>query len=218
MIKFICFSRKQALLPVWLLFLWLKPYATTAGEIILKPNENNKLTVLESTTGHMLVLTTFGHFVAQPRQTDKGNFAVLEAASCSYTNIAGNPRLPVFSRLIEVPANASIRVKTLKFTRKEYKLVDLGIADKIYPSQPPQSKNSIAENALVINQKLYETNALYGEPLARVEQAGIMRGVQLASLVISPVQYNPVTNSISVYDSLQVEIFQHLLTRSLKNM
>ncbi|HNW53294.1 MAG TPA: C25 family cysteine peptidase, partial [Bacteroidales bacterium] len=126
--------------------------------------------------------------------------------------------LPVFSRLVEVPANASIRIKIIKYTSKEYKLADLGIAEKIYPSQPPQSKNSVAENLLVVNQKLYETNAFYGEPLARIDQAGNMRGVQLANLVVAPVQYNPVTNSISVYDSLQVEIIFSGMLKSKENI
>jgi len=59
---------------------------------------------------------------------------------------------------------------------------------------------------MVINQKIYQTDAYVQYDLAVVKELGLMRGVRLARLEISPVQYNPVLNKIKVCNNLQIEI------------
>ncbi len=185
-----------------------------AGVIILNPKGENKLTIVENTSTRLQILNTFSHFSIFTRSTSMGNFAEMQAGSYSKTNMAGAPQLPVLGRLIEVPEGATTQVRVISFKLTEYKLSDLGVFTKIYPAQHPQSKQSTGEKPLVINQELYESNAFYGEPLARAEQAGNMRGVQLANLMIAPVQYNPVTNCIRVYDSLLVEVTFNQILKS----
>ena len=97
-------------------------------------------------------------------------------------------------------------MKVISYDVKEYKLSDFGITQKLFPAQPPQSKSNNQVKPLDFNKQVYETNRFYGEALARVEVAGYLRSVQLANLILSPVEYNPVTNTIRVYDNLVVEI------------
>ena len=194
-------------MPAVLLFSLITLFENVAAqEIILNSRGENKLEVVENTGTRLQVMNTFSHFTVLTRSTSIGNFTEMQAGTYSKSNIAGAPQLPVLSRLIEVPEGAPAQVRIIRYKLSEYRLSDMSIFNKIYPAQPPQPKKNIAEKPLVLDQKLYETDSFYGGSLARVELAGVMRGIQLANLLIAPVQYNPVTNSIRVYDSLLVEV------------
>jgi len=139
-------------------------------------------------------------------KTDKGEFVELMVDSYSKSNKVGAPQLPVLSRLIEIPSGSTADMSIVSYDVKEYKLSDFGITQKLLPAQPPQSKNSNRNVPIEFNKQLYSTNSFYGEALAKVEVAGYLRTVQLANLILSPIEYNPVTNSIRVYDNLIIEI------------
>lgn len=177
-----------------------------AGEIILNASGNNSTRVIENKYSSLQVLNTISSFSPQLLKTDKGEFVEILINSYSKSNTIGSPQLPVLSKLIEIPEGSIPEVKVISYELKEYKLADYGITQKLLPAQAPQSKNSNQNIVTAINRKVYEANSFYGEVLARLEVAGYLRGVELANLILSPVEYNPVTNTIRVYDNLLVEI------------
>jgi hypothetical protein len=177
-----------------------------AREIKINPAGRNSTTVLRNTSAHLLVSNTLSSFNSQLLNTGNGEFVALLVDSYSKNNTIGAPQLPVLSKLIEIPEGSTPEVKVISYDLKEYKLADWGITQKLLPVQAPQSKNSNRINPVAMDRKLYSTNSFYGEDLAKVEVAGYMRGVHLANLFLSPVEYNPVTNTLRVYDNLVVEI------------
>ncbi len=191
---------------VWFISLLTILQLKAANEITLFPSGSNKLHVIVNTFQRLQVSNTISSFDALQVNTEKGEFVELMGQAYSKTNAIGAPQLPVLSKLVEVPAGATAEVQVISYELKEYKLSDFGITQKLFPAQPPQAKSSVKNAAFAYNQQLYETNSFYGEALARVETAGYLRSVQLANLVISPVEYNPVTNTIRVYNNLVVEI------------
>ena len=177
-----------------------------SNQIILSPSGSNKLSVIENSTTRLLVTNSLSSFNTLSLKTDKGEFVELMVDSYSKSNKVGAPQLPVLSKLIEIPAGTTAEVSVISYDIKEYKLSDFGITQKLFPAQPPQSKNSNRNVPIEFNKQLYATNSFYGEALAKVEIAGYLRTVQLANLILSPVEYNPVINSIRVYDNLIIEI------------
>ena len=177
-----------------------------ANEIILNSAGNNSLGVIVNTFNRLQVSNTISSFNTLWVSTEKGEFVELLAQSYSKTNTIGAPQLPVLSKLIEIPAGAQPEVRVISYEVMEYNLADFGITQKLFPAQAPQSKSAVRNGPFAYNKQLYETNSFYGETLARVEVAGYLRSVQLANLVISPVEYNPVTNTIRVYNNLLVEV------------
>ncbi len=177
-----------------------------SNQIILSPSGSNKLSLTENSTNRLLVSNSLSSFKTLLLKTDKGEFVELMADSYSKSNKVGAPQLPVLSKLIEIPIGSTPVVSVISYDVKEYKLSDFGITQPLFPAQPPQSKNCNRNESIEFNKKLYATNSFYGEALAKVEVAGYMRSVQLASLILSPVEYNPVKNTIRVYDNLVVEI------------
>lgn len=106
----------------------------------------------------------------------------------------GTPSLPTFSRLIEVPLCKGFEVKV---TQAAYDTIQLRGA-RLIPTQPSRSKSDTTPARLVINSKLYATDAFYGQEEASVEAVGIARDRRLARLQFSPVRYNPVRGQLIV--------------------
>ena len=57
-----------------------------------------------------------------------------------------------------------------------------------------------------MNQKAYQTRELSTEPKAVVEVVGTMRGVRLGKMTIEPVSYDPVNNTLRVFNDIEVEV------------
>lgn len=110
------------------------------------------------------------------------------------SSMEGAPCLPLFSRLIEVPQCDGFEVR---ITETEYDTLHLTGA-RIVPAQPSRSKSDTVKHPLVIDSKLYATDAFFGFELAEVETVGTARDRRLARLQFSPVSYNPVSGQLVV--------------------
>jgi hypothetical protein len=118
----------------------------------------------------------------------------------------GNPQLPVYRKLIEIPEGASWKVRVKKMHFRIYNLNDYSISYPLFPAQESVEKT---ENPTIIfrkNNSIYQKDAFYSEPLYHIENLGEMRGRHIGRLSIAPVEYNPVKNQLKVYDELELEI------------
>ena len=106
----------------------------------------------------------------------------------------GAPALPVFSRLIEVPQCDGFDIRILD---AEYDTILID-GPQIMPVQPSRSKSDTSHHPLVIDNKIYSTDAFYGPESAIVEAVGIARDRHLARLQFSPTRYNPVSGQLIV--------------------
>jgi len=176
-----------------------------ANEIQLEPGATNRLSVNESSYYRLQVTNTLNDLKFLDISTSKGLFAEMMVSGYSKSNTVGDPELPVLSKLIEIPADAVPEVKVISYDVKDYSLADWGIVSKLFPAQPPQPKNREAGD-IVFNASTYSIDQFIGGELAAVSVNGYMRGVRLANLVISPVQYNPVTNTLRIYNNIVVDV------------
>lgn len=187
------------------LALFLNINSAFAQKIELVKGVDNSFNVTVNSFERLQVASIFTQFNAISVSTEKGHFVEFTSQNYTKSNVVGNPQLPVISKLIEVPAGATPIVTVKSYDVTEYKLSDLGINDKLMPTQPSQPKSG-ALLPFEMNTKLYSTNAFYGEELARVEISGYMRATRLANIIISPVEYNPVTNTIRVYQNMIIDV------------
>lgn len=194
----------RILLPVLAIFIAGIVFAN--GKVQLLPGSENRLDLTENNSVRIQVINTFNTFQFRTQETEHGIFSQIYASGYSKSSVVGNPELPVMSRLIEVPFGATPEVKVVSYTLKEYKLSDYGVTDRLFPLQSPMPKNLSTPIKFDYNAATYAANDFVGDELARVDIAGYMRGVRLANLVLSPVQYNPVTHVLRVYDNLVVDV------------
>jgi hypothetical protein len=118
----------------------------------------------------------------------------------------GNPQLPVYRKLIEIPDGASWEIKVKKMHFRIYNLRDYSISYPLFPAQEPVEKVERPNIVFRKNDDVYKKDAFYSERLFHIEALGEMRGRHIGRLSIAPVEYNPVKNQLKIYDELELEI------------
>lgn len=169
------------------------------GKLIVKENTYSKLRFTSSVAKEDLLLMKVN--------TQMGVFTQLSIGQYGYSLQQGDPRLPILKKLIEVPIGAAFDIQIHKAIYQEYGLEELGTQFPLMPSQRSISKS---ENATLVpfqyNAITYLTDAWFGMDAVKVESIGFARGVRVARLEISPVQYNPVTGMVRILTELDAEI------------
>ncbi len=137
-----------------------------------------------------------------------GNFVNLKNNKLIRNYDIGSPNLPVYSKLIEIPQNATVKIKIVSFDQETINLNSKGIKEKIFPAQNSAPKNiNPIDVPFKINKKIYTTNAFYSnKKKAEFKIIGQMREKRLGRITIYPFAYNPITNQLKVYNNIVVKI------------
>ncbi|HPE40201.1 MAG TPA: C25 family cysteine peptidase [Bacteroidales bacterium] len=171
------------------------------GTIIAQKN----VTLLENSADQIRVSFATSSISTINVKTDQGFFSRVLMDEYQHSSKVGYPELPEMVQLIEVPISDQIQIRVIPGSYEDYPASALGVEHPLYPAQPSYSKSESGPFPLVKNDTVYTTNQFYGmESLASVEQIGIMRNVNLARVVASPVLYNPVTNTYRVYKTIEI--------------
>ncbi len=150
---------------------------------------------------------SFSSIDATEVNTEKGVFSDITMDGTYPTGNVGDPSLPAAHQLIAVPYGAKIASLEVKsYSTTTYNLADYGIKT-VMPQQPSVRKDQKPEDVkFVYNEKAYAAKSFSQRPIATMEMQGTMRGIQVGSLTINPVNYNPATNSIEVYNDIEIEV------------
>jgi len=119
----------------------------------------------------------------------------------------GKPEMPVLSRLISLPENGSYAIKITDVKTSRIRPKRKNIEGIMFPAQPGETKNIQEQKPdFVIDKSLYATRGFIKKDTVKIENIGTVRGVNLATLQISPVIYNPKSNILEVITSMNIEI------------
>ena len=130
----------------------------------------------------------------------------------------GAPNLPTFNSLIEIPRNSDIEIEIISSQNTEYELNDYNINNPILPIQIPISKSSSKDEIeFIINNNIYNSNNYFSNELIEINKKGLLREVEIANIIINPIEYNPVQNKIKVYHSLQLRLHFNNANTELTN-
>ena len=177
-----------------------------AQNIELKPNTRGEK-IEKSTLEGFTSTFSFSEIESVKVSTEKGEFSVISMENTVNAGEIGFPSLPISRELIAVPFGASPVVKVVSYSTTDYNLSDYDMK-RIYPQQPMYRKDTKAEDIIFhYNEKAYNTRSSMGKsPEVTFEILGTMRGVQLGALQVEPVDYNPSSNTIRVYNDIKVEV------------
>lgn len=189
-----------------LLVLFFILQVSQLGAQVVLNNNPADFIVTENSFSGITIHNTFSQFNSFEVVTDEGTFTEIGAEKYAYTEERGLPKLPVIRKLISIPAGAELDVKIISAKVKEYSLESLGITNKLFPTQPPVAKNNTGKLPFVIDRKAYTTDHFFGGEIASAEILGFMRNNRVARVDISPVQYNPVTGMLRVYEDVVVKV------------
>jgi hypothetical protein len=150
---------------------------------------------------------SFSGIDATEVSTEKGVFSYITMENTYPSGNVGDPTLPAVNKLIAVPYGVSnVFVEVKNYSTTVYSLADFGIKT-LYPQQMPLRKDQKPEDVpFAYNEKAYNAKGFVERPIAQVQIQGTMRGIQIGALTINPVQYDAATNSIRVYNDIEVEV------------
>lgn len=175
------------------------------GKITVRDGQNTRLEIKESTPSLLVVDNFLGEINTFEIAVEDALYTKLAVPGYSKTQVVGSPELPVLRRLIEVPVGAGFRIEIMNSSYTDIPLGETGHLHTVMPTQLPVPKDGQAPD-FELNREVYATNAFYPESLVAAENLGTLRSVTIGRLDIFPVQYNPVTHTLRVYDHLEVKV------------
>ena len=174
------------------------------GRIDLR--HETKAEITNSEFSRLRATFSYGSIESIEVPTERGTFSEIAIEGTYASGEIGTPELPASHQLLAVPFGATPRVNVINYTTTDYNLSDFGIGT-ILPHQPSVRKDqNLDEVEFVYNADAYQTRSLATAPEATIEVQGTMRGIRIGSLVINPVSYNPVSNTLRVFNDIEVEI------------
>ena len=148
----------------------------------------------------------FSTINAQDYESKQGIFSWLSLPNTVIGGNEGDPQIPVVNELIAVPFGATPRIEITSYNATDYRLADYDIKTMM-PRQPSLRKDQKPEDVpFIFNKEAYQTRGMRSEPKAVVEVMGTMRGVKLGKMTIEPVSYDPVNNTLRVFNDIEVEV------------
>lgn len=159
------------------------------------------------TTDGFSATFSFSSIEAADVTTERGVFSNITMDGTYPTGKVGEPTLPSANQLVAVPFGAKdVSVKVKGYTTEVYNLADYGIK-QLNPNQHLLRKDQKPEDVpFEYNAEAYAKRGFAERQIAQLEIQGTMRGIQVADLTINPVQYDPVSNTIRVYNNIEVEV------------
>ncbi len=118
----------------------------------------------------------------------------------------GNPQLPVLKRLMELPEDANYKIEILEQTSKLLNLNSSKHFDFIKPAQASILKVENPNVVFMMNKQTYNADKDFELDLVKITPLGKMRSNSLARLEVSPVKYNPVSNTIEYISKLVIRV------------
>ena len=169
-----------------------------AQNYTIRQNTMSKLSIVFSTPKLQSSLVKVGD----------AHYASLSMDGYDNSTKVGYPSLPELTKLIEIPLCDEVNVQIVSADYEEYDAAALNVLYPVMPSQESCSKSDTGKRPFNKNEAVYRTNAFYtSQPeVVTAHKIGTMRDVNMASVVVSPVAYNPVTDKIRVYSRIDVEI------------
>lgn len=110
----------------------------------------------------------------------------------------GQPELPTFAKLIEIPELS--RVEAVVEILEEEILTD------IFLSPTPSLDEPTRDPLETVNNEIYSSNQLYPIVSVAVENPGIMRNHLVAQLQFNPIRYNPVTKELHIIKKANITL------------
>ncbi len=176
------------------------------GKILLNSSKSEAKIESRQNDG-VLISLSLSYITTKEVDTEMGTFVSLSSKNLTKTYNTGNPEIPVYSKLLEIPLGAKVTVKVVSYTEEVIDLGERGIQQKISPAQPSISKSDDpASIPFHYNKKVYDSDSFINGKITDFEEIGLLRHIRLGRVIINPIQYNPKTNTLKILNNIKVHI------------
>jgi len=190
-----------------MLFALISIQLRASNPVISVSAEPTKSQVLSSNQSGMELGFHFGDINTINVKTEMGVFTELRMKGAYSTNRVGDPKLPAQRKLVAIPFGAEVSVNVTSF---DVTTIDLGKSGLEHPLMPLQydfpKSMDVSDVPFQYNVDAYTAKSYNQSEMATIEVLGVMRGVRIARVAIEPVRYNPSTNTLEVYNNIEVSV------------
>ena len=170
---------------------------------VFESNKKQEISFFQENESLINVKIKLGDITSSIVQQNNENFLILNSENSYYSNKVGQPKLPQYNQLIEVPYESIVQIEIIK---EESVVINLGDI-KIIPSQPSLSKSDNNEiKDFYFDNNTYQNNQFVNSNIVSLENKGKMREVEIANVNIKPINYNPVLNQLVIYTDIELNI------------
>lgn len=136
-----------------------------------------------------------------------GDFSRLSLEGYGPSGRIGEPELPVLSKLIAVPLGASVSFQVLSSQERVFSRTESGLEHPLAPSQPSLAKSQDPDKVpFEQNLASYSRDSFTDNPLFRLEEVGMMRGVRVFQFYFEPARYNPVSGELKITHQASIRV------------
>jgi len=190
--------------------LFLAAVSFGSQRIVFSPGEETDVDfqVLESNYDRVVLKLEVNSSTPENLETKGGNFTALRLDDYGFTNVVGEPQLPLIRKQLQIPFGAEVSVKVLDLKFERHSLSDLGIVHPLMPVQEsvPKLPGARESASFDIDSELYSRDAYYLPERVRLFEIGIMRAYRFATVDIFPVNYNPARGEVEITTEITVEV------------
>lgn len=188
---------------VLLLLAWSLP---AIAEIIELNPQNTQVALVEDNDFETVITYDVGAIHSLDVSTDEGMFTEIHIPGFAHINKIGEPNLPMSRKIIAVPLGAQIRFDVQHSEAKLLSLDEYGIEHPVMPAQQPVPKCDGPPPPFEYNPQAYQSNRFTDLNLVTTDELGILRGLRLIVVNVMPVRYNPMQNTLQVFEELTVNL------------
>ena len=147
-------------------------------------------------------------------------FATIKIPNFAFSLAAGEAKLPVIRRMIEIPYESNPVIKVSSVSWEYTSLHELNLPNRIIPAQQSLDKIPEQKDYFIIDEDYYLQNSFVPKNIASIVDTGEIRGKRFALVEISPIQYKPATGEIKKMNScvLTVDLPNSDLEKTYENI
>ena len=181
--------------------LFVSSLAVVSGIQNDRTTKEYELSILKSDRSGTQVRLSTNTYTFDTVEMEGNVFDRLCLKDSGYTSEYGKAELPVISFYVAVPQNAEVN---FHYVLPEYKVFH---GYYISPSQPPKPEtDGFVDPPFTLNQSFYDTNTYYPASVVDVSPIMIMRGCRIVRVSVYPFVYNPYTQTLRLYNTIDIAI------------
>jgi hypothetical protein len=162
--------------------------------------KENTFELISSTKSNTNLTFQLNSYWMSEVQTPNGAEKIVNAMESARMLKAGAPDLPLFSASLIIPDHGKMEVKIVNSTYTEVENVSIA------PSKGNLTRDINPADVAFEYGKVYQENTFFPGNLAQINKPYIVRDFRGSALWVYPFQYNPVTKTLRIYTSIELEV------------
>jgi len=151
--------------------------------------------------------------VLDETQTDAGVFTSVTLTDAASTDETGAPQLPVIGQMLAVPFGVELELQITagKSHTQKISAPVLPVPDQVAEWSLPTEISPVAELLGIHleyepNPEYYESKSSYPGGLGKIATDGVIRQQRVVGIALYPLQYDPLTSELTIYESFAVTL------------